>query len=150
MSYNKKSIKQEWVTTGISLPAVEWAESFGKFLANAKGFEGYANKKKCFAGKMTTTQIRKFLGEVKRLQAKGYNEAELTMLLPMLAYADGRDKIKNGTQNKTRINDFVQEMSIAIKLVLEAKEEEESKKRFKNFTKILEAIVAYHRAGGGQ
>jgi len=91
------------------------------------------NGYKIEVAKLTTNQLRKFFGEVKRQQMKGYNETDFVLLKPKLAYAVGRAK------GKSKITDFYEIMSIAI-------DEVKSEAHFKNFIKIFEAIVAYHKA----
>jgi CRISPR type III-A-associated protein Csm2 len=148
MAYTKNSLKTEWIKnpSGITLPVVDWAKGFGGFLATDE--QGYKKPKK-----LSTTQIRKFLGKVKRMQAKGYDSAEMTMLIPLLEYARGKDK------GNTKIADFAPEMIKAIIIILQAeinnekkedKDKENIEQYFKNFGNLMEAIVAYHRAEGGQ
>lgn len=116
--------------------------------------------------KLSTSQLRRFFGTLKRLQAIGFSEknaAQLLRLKPLLAYAVGRDK-KNGRQT-TKIGKFYQELSIAIDFVMDATEnvvEEKVKPQtpqwnsaqlisqyFNNFVNLVEAIVAYHKFKGG-
>lgn len=94
--------------------------------------------------KMTTSQLRKFFGEVKRQQIHGYNESSFVMLSPKLAYAVGRAKkeMKNGVKY-CKIEDFLKVFENAIKQVGNS---ENKDKAFKNFIAIFEAIVAYHKA----
>lgn len=103
---------------------VEFAKRFGEYLGKDDG----VNKK------LTTNQLRKFFGEVKRQQMQGYNKTDFILLKPKLAYAVGRAKNKNA-----KINDFYKVMSNAIDQV-------QNEQHFKNFIKIFEAIVAYHKA----
>ena len=64
----------------------------------------------------------------------GYNETDFVLLKPKLAYAVGRAKEKDA-----KIKDFYLVMSNAIDLV-------HNEQQFKNFIKVFEAIVAYHKA----
>ena len=88
---------------------------------------------------LSTSQIRKFFGAIKRIQA-GFEEHkhEILLLEPKLAYAVGRD------EGKTKINDFYKALSPLIKDI------NQDKKKFNNFVSIVEAIVAYHKAKGGK
>lgn len=136
-------IKQEWLdnrshwiksSEGINKNVIEWAEDFGKELA------GNSNNNKKVIGKLTTSQLRKFFGQLKRIQAAGFdtiNKSELYMLKAQLAYAKGRDK------EKTKIIYFAEILSSAIDYI-------EDKEHFKNFVNIVEAIVAFHKANGGE
>lgn len=137
MEYPQDKLKPEWVKEPITEDIVNWCESFGKYLAKNKT----KNEKDEKTGrittvdirdsKMSTSQLRKFFGEVKRIEMQ-YNPSDVAMLNPLLAYAVGRD------EGKTKIKDFQVEISKAIS---EVKNEED----FKNFVQIFEAIVAYHK-----
>lgn len=83
--------------------------------------------------KLSASQIRGVLDHLQRME---FNQAELQLLRPKLAYAAGRHlgKVKKlqGITDK------------AIMLV------EADKKRFDHFRNFFEAIVAYHRYHGGK
>jgi len=64
------------------------------------------------------------------------------MLKVQLAYANGRDKKEGGT-NKTKICYFYEKLSSAIDFI-------DTKEHFKNFVNVVEAIVAFHKAAGGE
>ena len=88
---------------------------------------------------MSTSQIRRFFGAIKRIQADfKHLKGEIILLEPKLAYAVGRD------EKKSKIDEFYKEVS---PLIREIKEDE---KKFKNFVNIIEAIVAYHKVQGGK
>ena len=54
-----KPLKFEWMQSEITDEAVEWTKSFGKYLTQfSDGLKA-----------LTTSQIRKFFGELKRIQA---------------------------------------------------------------------------------
>lgn len=125
MVYDKNSIKQEWLNGNINNDMIIWSQNFGKFLALQRD-----NKKDT---ELTSNQLRKFFGEVKRQQIKGYNSVDFSLLRPKLAYAVG--KAKNGN----KIKEFYQVIAGAIERV-------DNSDKFKNFIKIFEAIVAYHSA----
>ncbi len=123
--------KKEWITNQINPETVNWASEFGTELAKNK-VDG--SGKEIRETKLTTSQLRKFFGEVKRQQAIGYNPTDFILLKPKLAYAVGRTKKSNSC-----LHDFYKVMAIAIDCV-------ENEKQFKNFIKVFEAIVAYHKA----
>lgn len=124
------SINLQWITGGIEPQTVTWTEEFAKYLANGRE-------------KLTTSQLRKFFGELKRIQAIGYGDktkVDFVMLKAKLAYASGR-AIKKGRRGEItygKISDFKDELSRCIDAV-------NSKESFKNFTNIVESIVAYHK-----
>jgi CRISPR-associated protein Csm2 len=123
---NFVAFPKEQITNTITPEGVKYAEKFGTFLGRP-----YENNK----GHLTTSQLRKFFGEVRRQDMKGYNQSEFILLKPKLAYAVGRAK-KDG---KSKIEDFYLVMTEAIDLV-------KDQKTFDNFIKMFEAIVAYHKA----
>lgn len=145
--YWNEPIKKNWIEDRIDEKAVEWAENFGKHLAK-KGetaFEDLALsrpkrnrfKETVCRAPLTTTQLRKFFGEVKRQQALGFNEKDRTdfiLLKPKLAYAVARAK-----DDDAKIHDFYWVISEAIDIV-------KTEPQFRNFIKLFEAIVAYHKA----
>lgn len=134
MSWNKNDlIPKEEIQNKVTDVTVQFAERFGKYLA----VDDYD------AEPLTTSQLRKFFGEVKRQQMMGYNETEFTMLKPKLAYAVGRAK-QNGKKNKAqKIEDFFNVITDAIDKVLCSPDRAQA---FKNFITAFEAIVAYHKA----
>lgn len=138
MSWNKSErIPKEEIQGKISDVTVKFAKDFGDYLA--------AREEN--AEPLTTSQLRKFFGEVKRqqmsLQTAGYNETEFVMLKPKLAYAVGRVK-QNGRKGKTyKIEDFYLVLADAIDKVQSSTDKP---KAFKNFITAFEAIVAYHKA----
>jgi len=147
---NYKPINAEWIKSenGIPKEAVEWAKEFGSYLAKDDQLK-----------KLSTSQLRKFFGQLKRLQSVGLSQeniSELSMLLAHLAYANGRDRKKEGGGNKTKIKYFVKEISKAIDVIdINGKDIDDEKikivkKQFKNLVNIVEAIVAFHKAAGGE
>ena len=134
MSWIKNDqIPKEEIQGKVTAATVQFAERFGKYLA----------EKEDNAEPLTTTQLRKFFGEVKRQQMIGYNETEFVMLKPKLAYAVGRAK-QNGRKGKhQKIEDFYMVMADAIDNVESCPNKANA---FKNFITSFEAIVAYHKA----
>lgn len=132
-------LKKEWIQEGITEDAREWTESFGKFLCSIEEDDKQPK------GALSTSQLRRFFGEVKRINTDFEKyQNDLVMLKPMLAYAVGRDKKKTGNElkNKTRIVQFEEELSKGIGYI---RSDKNQKSDFKNFVKLFEAIVAYHR-----
>jgi len=139
--YWKEKIKPEWIQNGIEdEEPVEWANKFGTYLAKnddyikivKRGGEEVKVKRKI----LTTSQLRKFFGEIKRLQLLGYDKAKTDILLlkPKLAYAVGRAKDKNA-----KIHDFYEVITDALQYI-------KNQKTFENFINLFEAIVAFHKA----
>ncbi|RLF97726.1 type III-A CRISPR-associated protein Csm2 [Thermococci archaeon] len=92
--------------------------------------------------KLNSTQLRKFFDEVKQIEIevkeKGWEnvEGKLYLLIPSIKYAKAR---------KLCSREFVYFIENSIKKINETENEEEKIKRFKNFVKIFEAIIAYHK-----
>lgn len=127
-------IKKEWIWQGITNESVEWTEKFGSYLCDDD-----KNKKP-----LTTSQLRKFFGELRRIDADFDNKyQDVLMLRPMLAYAAGRD------EGKTKLKDFSETLSEGIKHI-RLEDKVHRKTDFKNFLKLFEAIVAYHKYNGGK
>lgn len=149
-------VKPEWINDKIDQTTVAFAKEFGKYLAkddkirkldierrpvldkNGKPIESIVGDK------LTTSQLRRFFGEVKRQQIIGYNESSFVMLSPKLAYAVGRAKksMKNGVKY-CKIEDFYTIIEDAVMKVVNS---DNKNIAFKNFIAIFEAIVAYHKA----
>ena len=128
---------RRWVTNGPAPEIINAAKKFGEQI-----------KKKG----LTTSQIRQVFSKLKSIEAKGYmhQRSEFMMLKPFIAYAAGRQSKVQGLQ------DLKDRVTWGIDAVLDVKETndkkhlEEEQKRFQNFCKFFEAILAYHRASGGR
>lgn len=132
MSYSSRIPASE-IKEKVTSKSVTFAEEFGKYLGKDDYNDvGRNGKRQKTASKLTTSQLRKFFGEVKRQQMVGYKETDFILLKPKLAYAVGR------AEKNSKIRDFYEVMAAAIDLVTNETE-------FQNFIKIFEAIVAYHK-----
>ena len=131
MAWSKQDlIPQSEITDKVTEETVKFAQRFGEHLGKD---DLNPRTGKPSGNKLTTNQLRKFFGEVKRQQMSGYNQTDFVLLKPKLAYAVGRAK-----QKDSKIKDFYFVISDAIDKV-------ENEQHFKNFIKIFEAIVAYHK-----
>ena len=134
MSWNKNErIPKEEIQNKVTDVTVQFAKSFGDYLADRDDN----------AEPLSTSQLRKFFGEVKRQQMMGYNDTELVMLKPKLAYAVGRAKQNVNKYRAYKIADFYDVLADAIDKVQSSPDRT---KAFKNFITAFEAIVAYHKA----
>ncbi len=121
---------------------VEWAEQLGRFLAGADAEEEGERR-----SKLTTSQIRKVFGEVKRLwmdAQKGWTDTmtrKVHLLIPKLEYA---------ARKEVAVKALRAVLVPAIRKVLEAETNDELRKRFGRFVDFFEAILAYHQAAGGK
>lgn len=134
----KEFIPSTEITDRITEKTIDFAERFGKYL-NESDMNPQTHKP--LKNHMTTSQLRKFFGEVKRQQMLGYDPTRFILLKPKLAYVVGRVKkeAKDRFVIHFKIADFYNVMSKAIDLV-------KDEKSFGNFISVFEAIVAYHKA----
>lgn len=150
---SEKDFLEKWITEGIDEKMIEWAEKFGKYLAKlkdiAKDKQGNVIKIKNNdqeLKELSSSQLRKFFGALKALQNEilmdlGLQDNseitkykhQLIMLKPQLAYAAARAK-----SDYAKIHNFHEIISKCIDHV-------KTKKQFKNFISLVEAIVAYHK-----
>lgn len=132
-------IQKEWVTDGIDERAINWAKDLGEKLTQRDGAKQ----------ELTTSQIRRFYGEMKRIQTDPVRyKDDIPLLKAKLAYAVGRNAKRgnNGQVTYTsKIIDFFNEISPGI----DACRPDNIVNDFKNFVKLIEAVVAYHKFYGG-
>lgn len=125
----KSKFQENWITEKINKAGIDFADEFGRYIAS----DGRG---------MTTSQIRNFFGEVKRIQLKGYTnlkeQTSFLLLKPKLAYAAKR-------ANKRETTKFREIMEMAHNSV-----EEGNLLHFQNYVDFLEAILAYHKTYGGR
>lgn len=138
MKYPEKKLDTDWITgeKQLDIDFVNWAKSFGEFLAK--------NPKDKFDIKpLSGSQIRKFFGELKKIQANFEDlSLKIPLLIPKLAYAVGRDYDNKKQRAKSRIQEFYEEISKGIEKV-------QNEDEFERFVSIVESIVAYHKFYGG-
>ena len=94
-------------------------------------------------GDLSTSKIRNIFGEIKRIQVSGYdnNKSSFYLLKPKVAYAVGRERKSNFGKTEG-IETFQQIYLDAAKYVTDSKS-------YQNFCNLMEALVAYHKANGG-
>jgi len=149
-----------WIEKGPDLDIIKKIENFGGFIANVVEYECNDNGNPFITGipprrkvktkdqQLTTSQIRAVFTKLKEIDAKPGNfedtkKAELLMMKPLVAYAAGRHDKKGIEVFKNYI------INPGIDKIFEATQPDEMNKRFKNFVKLLEAVLAYHKAHGG-
>lgn len=125
--------KSEWIENGIKGDAIVYAEQLGIKLVEER---------------FTTSQIRNFYGELKRIQLKGIKETKqksaFHLLHPKLAYAAKRAE-KTGGRGAGTFKLEILKAHQTVKI-----DDEGSEKRFENFCDLCEAILAFHKANGGR
>ena len=126
----KKGFKPSWITQGLNSQGIEFCSSFGESLKN----EG-----------LSTSQFRSIYGEVKKIQSKNSIATEKTtflLLRPKVAYAAKR-------ANKPGSFKF-KDVFIKAHKAVNPDEPNGLEQRFQNFCDLLEAVLAYHKAAGGE
>lgn len=138
MGWNKDHlIPENEISEKVTDATIMFAKDFGFYLAESVKDPV---KNRVIEEALTTNQLRKFFGEVKRQQLSGYDQTAFAMLKPKLAYAAGR---AHKDKKKYKIDDFYFVLSDAIDKVNRSADKN---KAFKNFISVFEAIVAYHKA----
>lgn len=135
MEYFKDKLKH-WIKDGVDNDAIAQAKALGHHLAEDIKDE----KGKITSEKLTSTQIMKFLGKLKRIKIaiagkNGGFDAEkqtIKLLEPQLAYAVGKKK------GKGKIKVFYDEIAPAFSQI-------DYELQFKNFVNLMEAVVAFHK-----
>lgn len=137
MNTEKYKIKKEWLVKLIDFEVLEASKKFAEELV--KGKEPLRG--------LTTSQLRRFFGELKFIQSDfDKNKNNIPKLLPYLAYAVGRDKDDRGN-NKTMIKIFYEAYEEALK---ELAKNINDKEKFNRLVDITEVIVAFHKYYGGK
>lgn len=114
---------------------VKWADALGRDLKNAG---------------LTTSQIRALFGEVRQIQAQwGMGEESrqkarrrLVLLKPKMAYRARKERGK-------AVQDLVDALRPALDEVISEKNATKQDEHFHRFVEFFEAILAYHKAYGG-
>jgi CRISPR-associated protein Csm2 len=120
-----------WVQNGITKESIEYAESFGKYLAS---------------NQFSTSQIRNVFSEIKSLQMKGekgFTDTPLLLLKPKLAYSKAR---KTGRGSEAA-GDLEKVLSKGIDSIISG--DKNKYEKFENFANFFEAILAYHKSFKG-
>jgi len=129
----KKCVDLKWFQEKDSLKkeAIEFAEKLGEELVDKPNYKRNA---------MSTSQLRNFFGEVRRIQSNlEENKPAFYMLRPKLAYAAARAR--------NRENKIYTFKEVVDNILLNINPEPTE---FNNFVNFLEAIVAYHKVNGGE
>lgn len=142
MTYPK--LNPSCIEKGIDHSTIDWAKEFAEFLV--------LDKKASNSDSLSTSQIRKFFGQLKRIQADFEGKrGEIPFLRVKLAYAVGRDKLNNG-RNKSKIKEFYEEVNTALDALekMRSSDSHTYEKGFNNLVSLIEAIVAYHKYYNGK
>jgi CRISPR type III-A-associated protein Csm2 len=132
---------ETWVKNGIDPDLIKWSDAFANSLVQ-KGLK--------------TNQIRNVFGEVKRIQLTAndfltnegilqnkFDEKSILLLIPKLAYVAKKSKIFIANELKTVL-------TAGLNVVISGTNTETKKAYYENFVNVLESILAYHKAHGGE
>lgn len=132
---------KSWVTKGIDSDLIKWSEDFAKDLVK---------------NGLKTNQIRNVFGEVKRIQLTAndfltnegkiqnkFDEKSILLLIPKLAYVAKKSKVNIA-------NDLKTVLTSGLNAVITGNDTVTKKAYFENFVNVLESILAYHKAHGGE
>ena len=143
LEFKDCNLKPKWIIEGLhkDITSLEWAKGFAYHLSvkdENKDLIKSGSDGPVYRANLSTNQLRKFFGEMKRIQAQEFDSGgkwltSFKILKPKLAYAVGRERNKN-----PKIYDFYRELEIGIDAV-------ENKEHFHSFVQLVEAIVAYHK-----
>lgn len=104
-----------------------------------KGGEPLVNAAEILGQKLAkdlkTSQIRKIYSAVKKIEWSGFDQNQLILLKPKLAYASARHKPVE--QLKDALVEAIDQVG-------------DDAQKFQNFVSFFEAILAYHKAKGGR
>jgi len=99
--------------------------------------------------RLTTSQIRALFGEVRQIEAQWQMENQrqkaerrLILLKPKMAYRSKRERGRG-------VKDLVAVLDPAIDIVIKEKDSQKKQANFQRFVDFFEAILAYHKAHGG-
>jgi len=134
-----------WLKGGINKQSIDFSEKFGFCLARYTVGYNRNNNKPIIKG-LSTNQIRKVFGEIKRIEMKLSNKSEewsnlqsdFLLIKPKMAYSAKRDK--------TFPAECLYEIVAKSIDIIDKTNEEKKIESFNNFSKLFEAIIAYHRA----
>lgn len=125
-----RAIIQRIIADGDPEALVQWADKIGQAIAR----------------QVTTSQIRNVFGTARQIQLRWDNDPEgayrdAVLLRPKLSYFAKREG--------RAMEDLRKILTPALEIMSEAKDAGERQKRFNRFVDFFEAIVAYHKAHGG-
>jgi len=137
----KDNFNGDWITKEIDRDCIDYTEELGEYLCDID------ERKRAGRDALTTSQIRNFFGEIKRIQSVGIKKETSAFLLirPKLAYATARVTQRNSRSRITTFRDVVEKAYSHVNT-----KSEELPKHFQNFVDFLESTLAFHKVYGGR
>jgi len=150
--------ESKWIKEKFDEKTIVFAEDLGFLICNKQIKENSKTKTESdFNGNnaVTTSQIRNFFGEVKRIQMKVSNDpskwnqvnTSFLLLKPKLNYMSARVLGKNQGSHISILKDSLEKALNSIELKTS---EKDTVAQFNRFAEFLEAILAYHKSFGGK
>ncbi|MEM6319668.1 MAG: type III-A CRISPR-associated protein Csm2 [Bacteroidota bacterium] len=135
-----KAFKPEWITKKIDRDGIDYLENLGFFLCDKRSVED----RRPGRNGVTTSQMRNLFSEIKRIELKLDDtedwETDFLLLRPKIAYNAARVLAKD---SRSRMDKLKTVLEMAHRAVA-------TKSHFKNFSKFMEGIIAYHNVYGGK
>jgi len=130
---NILDFKKEWITIEADADLVTFTDNAGRYMAD---------------NELSASKIRSIFGEIKRIQVSGYekNKSSFYLLRPKVAYAVGREK---GEKKNSGRSKNINGLLLFRDLFEKASGHVTDAKSYQNFCNFMEALVAYHKANGG-
>ncbi len=121
--FSKLKYQRSWIACEATEELIDYAEQAGSYMAN---------------NGLTNSKIRSIYGEIKRIQMGEFEKEKSSfyLLKPKVAYALGRDGKNEGLKLFKKIFDLCSKDVV-------------DQKSYQNFCAFMEAILAYHKAYGG-
>lgn len=119
---------QDWITIGVDDDCMNLCEDLAIDMVNAK---------------ISSSFLRNIFGELRRIEAGGFDKhrTEFVLLRPKLAYTCGR-AIERNNNAKDELKALQELYKLSAQKVTNAL-------CFQNLVSIMEAIIAFHKANGG-
>lgn len=117
-----------WITSGVDDECMNLCEELAVDMVNAN---------------ISSSFLRNIFGELRRIEAGGFDKhrTEFVLLRPKLAYTCGR-AIERNQNAKEELNALQELYKLSAQNVANAS-------GFQNLVSIMEAIIAFHKANGG-
>lgn len=126
--YITRRFNPTWITSGVDDECMNLCEELAVDMVNAK---------------ISSSFLRNIFGELRRIEAGGFDKhrTEFVLLRPKLAYTCGR-AIERNQSAKEELNALQEFYKLSAQNVANAS-------GFQNLVSIMEAIIAFHKANGG-
>lgn len=98
---------------------------------------------------LTTSQIRALFGEVRLIEAQWQIEGQQGRACRRLVLLKPKMRYRARKERGQAVRELVDVLEPALDIVIQEKDEKKRETYFRNFLEFFEAILAYHKAYGG-